>query len=313
MLILVTGAAGYLGSAVSLALLKAGHQVTGVNHHHSQFAPPFDASYRSIKTDVRDIQVWREAFCESDAVVHLAATGQAACEVDDLVISQVLERSTTSSRLKCFIYTSGTMPFGNTGAAAINEDSPFGGGVVPDLIAWRPSHERRVLSSFQSSFRAIVVRPGFVYGKGQGIYGLLLDHADPSGCIRVPGSGEQRWPMVHVDDVAMLYALVIANGEAGVYHGVSEPSVRTGDLAEAIVKEVGSPQAFWKPWPLEEARREIGSLADGLALDQCIAAPRARSLGWCPQHLSAVASAREEVQLWKQRNLTKWDHMMGIA
>lgn len=304
MRILITGAAGYIGRAVTFALLKAGHQVVALDHHRLQCGWLYEAAFQSLAADIYETQAWEKALHESSVVVHLAAAGERGGELDGLVVSRVLEYAAASASLKCFVYTSGTMPFGNTGLDVVTEETPFGNGLAPEFIAWRPAHESLVLSSSHPGFRTIVVRPGFVYGHGDGIYGLLLKHAAPSGCLRVPGTGAQRWPLVHVEDIAELYALVVARGEDGIYHGVSEPAVHVRVLAAAAAEAAGFPQACWRPWPLEEARREIGSLADGLALDQCINAPRARALGWLPQHRDAVAEAQPEVQCWKLRKLT---------
>jgi nucleoside-diphosphate-sugar epimerase len=304
MRILVTGAAGYIGRAVTFALLKSGHQVVALDRHHLRFGSPYETSYHSLEVDIWETKAWEKALHESTAVVHLAAADDHADKLDYLIVSRVLEHAATSTNLKCFVYTSGTMPFGNTGMATVTEDTPFGSALVPEFVAWRPAHESLVLSSSHPGFRAIIVRPGFVYGNGNGIYALLLDLADSYGCLRVPGSGAQRWPLVHVEDIARLYVLIVARGENGVYHGVGERAVCVRDFAQAAADEAGFPQACWRPWPLEEARREIGSLADGLALDQCIGAPRAYSLGWLPQHQNAILEARTEVQCWKRRNLT---------
>jgi nucleoside-diphosphate-sugar epimerase len=195
------------------------------------------------------------------------------------------------------------MPLGNTGHDCAAEDAPFGEGAVPSFVAWRPAHERRVLSLARTGFRAIAVRPGFVYGGGYGVFGLLLDLADCRGFIRLPGTGGQHWPLVHIDDVAHLYALVTDRGETGIYHAVADQSVCARDLGEAIAKAAGFPKPGWRSWLLSEARAEIGSLADGLALDQCVTALRARALGWFPQHQDALAEVQAEVQSWKQRKL----------
>lgn len=312
MRILVTGAAGYIGRAVTVALLRAGHRVIALDNNHLLLGSPYGAAFQQLEVDIWDAGAWEKALRESAAVIHLAATGERAGELDDLVVSRVLKYATESDRPKCLVYTSGTMPFGNTGESAVTEDTPFGSGLVPEFVAWRPARERLVLSSSRPGFRVIVVRPGFVYGNGEGVYALLLNHADASGCIRIPGSGAQRWPLVHVKDVARLYALAVARGEDGVYHGVAEPAVRVQHLAEAAAAAAGLPQPCWRPWPLEEARRELGSLADGLALNQRISAPRAHSLGWLPQHLDAVAEARDEVHRWRRRNLTLWRNITGI-
>lgn len=281
MRVLVTGATGYIGRAVTRALVLAGHEVLGVGRDPGRLLALKGFGATPLRADLRDTKAWADALQGSAAVVHLAAQFPDGEQLDDLIVERVLDHAARFRSFECFVYTSGTMPFGNTGPNAVDEDSPFGVADVPGFVAWRPAHERRVLSASHTHGRRIVVRPAFVYG-GDGGLGPLLRAFSPEGhAIRVPGSGFQRWSLVHIDDLASLFASVLTKGAEAVYHGAELDFVLAGDFADMVGRGLRPPN--WVPWPVSEARTEIGSIADGLALDQWVGSSRARDLGWVPR------------------------------
>jgi nucleoside-diphosphate-sugar epimerase len=141
------------------------------------------------------------------------------------------------------IYTSVMFVLGNVDGA--DESAPASGP--------RAEHERLVLDA-----GGAVIRPGMIHGDDAWLF------ANPV----VIGDGENRWPLVHRDDVAELYRLVAERGARGIFHAVAE--VRR---AREVFPQV-------KGTPLEKAREELGGFADALALDQNVRAERARELGW---------------------------------
>jgi nucleoside-diphosphate-sugar epimerase len=188
---------------------------------------------------------------------------------------------------KPFIYTSGVWVYGNTGDHIADEDFPLN--PIP-LAAWRPAVERLV---FQAEVRGVVIRPAIVYGRAAGILGDFVQSARERNAARFVGDGENRWPLVHVEDLADLYVRALEHAPAATVLNASDgPSVKVRALAEAAsfgADAGGNTEA----WPLDEAREELGAYADALVLDQQISSQRARTLlGWTPQAASALEELR---------------------
>ena len=138
--------------------------------------------------------------------------------------------------------------------------------------------EQAVLRAARS--RGIVIRPGWVYGRGGGTAGAWVDSAKTQRRVRVPGDGKARWSPVHVDDLAELYTLALEKAPAGgIYNGTSGEVITTGEIGRIIARRHG---AEFSLWPLEEARKAMGPYAEALALDQVVQSPAALALGWKP-------------------------------
>ena len=112
---------------------------------------------------------------------------------------------------------------------------------------------------------------------------MMMQWARRDGVVRFVGTGENRWPMVHVDDLANLYVLAVEKAPRGtLLHACPVRGIRVREIAAAIAKVMGIPEKV-RPWPLEDARRTLGSFADALALDaQASGTLAERLLGWRP-------------------------------
>jgi nucleoside-diphosphate-sugar epimerase len=152
-----------------------------------------------------------------------------------------------------------------------------------DLVAWRQVVERRVLQGAGRGIRTVVIRPAIVYGRGGGIPAGFVESAQKQGAAQYVGSGENRWPFVHVDDLADLYLLALEKAPSGtLLLGVSGPSYPVREVAAAASRGAGA-GGKTVAWPLEEARKKLGSYADALVLDQQASGRRAQELlGWRP-------------------------------
>ena len=163
---------------------------------------------------------------------------------------------------------------GDTGGNEADEDTPLH---PPPIVAWRPAHEQLVLRA--QGARGVVIRPAMVYGRGGGFAGDFARQAREQAAVRIVGKGENRWPFVHVDDLADLYVLALAAAAGSLYFAAAGSSVAVKDVALAAAH--GAPV---KSIPLEEARRAIGPVADALVLDQIVSSRKAvRELGWSPK------------------------------
>jgi nucleoside-diphosphate-sugar epimerase len=285
MRVLLTGATGYIGSAVAEALQRAGHEVVGLARSDAS-AERLQARGISMRRgDLKEPQSLTEAARDAEAVVHTALTNDAdAPEADRATVEAILQALEGTG--KPFIYTSGIWVYGNTGEAAADEERPLD---PTPLVAWRPANEQLVLDAARRGVRAIVIRPAIVYGRGGGIPASLVQAAREKATVRFVGEGSNRWPQVHVDDLADLYVRALERAPAAtLLNASSGPSVRVREVAEAASR-AGGAAGRTESWPLEEARRTLGPYADALALDQQVSGEKAmKLLGWTPRANSMI-------------------------
>ena len=293
MRIFITGATGFIGQGVARAAVDAGHQVTGlVRSATSSSAQGLAERGVALKTgDLGDPRTFVASAAEHDAVVHTASTNDASAGVvDQAAVTAVLAAMSPGSVL---VYTSGAWVYGNTGMGPVTESAE----VDPTaLVAWRPAVERQVLATAaQRGIGVSVLRPAMVHGHGGGVFALLAQMGRDGGVVRIPGDGRNRWPTVHVDDLATAYVSVLTHAAARnpevdgqILNIVAEEAVEVAKMAEAIRTAVGADAV--EAWPVEEARQQLGPFADALALDQAVDGQKARRvLGWAPHRPDAIA------------------------
>jgi nucleoside-diphosphate-sugar epimerase len=153
----------------------------------------------------------------------------------------------------------------------------------PPVTAWRANNEEHVLARAAEGGHPVLVMPGVVYGHGGGLVGQFLGEPARTGSAHYIDSGENRWAMVHVDDIAELYVAALAAPAGSVYAGVDDtqkPTMRR--VAEAVSIAAGRPGTA-SSITMGQARQEFGPLADAFALDQRLSCARARrELNWAP-------------------------------
>ncbi len=150
-----------------------------------------------------------------------------------------------------------------------------------------------MLDAAAQGVRAVVIRPAIVYGRGGGIPADFVKSARETGAARYVGTGENRWAMVHVEDLADVYVRALQKAPAGtLLHAADGPSYRVKEIAEAASLGAGA-GGRTESWPLEEARKTLGAYADALVLDQQVSAERAKAtLGWKPDAPSLLQDLR---------------------
>ncbi len=269
MKIFVTGATGYIGSVVTEKLLAAGHTVAGLVRSDASEQKLSTLGGEPVRGSLRDVAVIEAAAHASDAVIHLGMEFSADAPVLDRGVVEAILAGVGSAG-KPFVYTSGIWVVGGSNGMVVDETTPVN---PTPLVAWRPAHENRVLEA-----GGIVIRPAMVYGRRGGIIGGFVAAAQ-SGVVQFVGTGENRWPLVHVDDLADLYVLALAAAPGSLYFASNGPSIPVRQIAQLAAR-----QARLEAIPLAEARKTMGPLADALALDQLISARKAvEELGWAPK------------------------------
>jgi nucleoside-diphosphate-sugar epimerase len=298
MRIFLTGATGYIGTAVLDAFLRAGHSVTALVRHKRRGDGLTARGVTPVIGDLGNGATWREAAAGHDAWVHTAIdAGPRAAESDAAAIDAVLAAAASSDggAQGVFVYTSGVWVLGPA-PTPVDEDAPLNAAAIS---AWRVPHERRVLDAATPSLRTAVVRPGIVYGGSRGIVGdLFKDGAN--ALIRVVGDGTNRWPLVYDRDLAELYVRVATTPSAsGVFHANDEGDERVIDIVQVIARH-SKTGADVRNIPLEEARAKMGALADALALDQVVRSTRSRALGWLPSLRSVAGNVPRLFEEWRR-------------
>lgn len=277
MKVFLTGATGYIGTVVAERLRAAGQQLSGLARTDQAAAKLEAAGVTPIRGDFTNPAAVASGARSANAVISMATTYDP--KVDAPAVDAILDALAGTN--KPFIYTSGIWVNGDTGGIIVDETTP----TEPiELVAWRKLVEDRVLEAAKRGVRSIVIRPAIVYGRGGGIPAGFRDSARKEGAARFVGTGENRWPMVHIDDLADLYLLALERAPAGtLLLAASGPAHPVKDLAAAASRGAGR-GGNTAEWAIEDAREELGgAYADALTLDQQASSRRAQELlGWRP-------------------------------
>jgi len=303
MRIFLTGATGYIGAAVLDALVRGGHDVTALVRNNEKARRVAKRGAHPVIGHLEEPDSFGGSIDAQDGYVHAAydtrsgrgpAIEQAALEVLIAAARRPRTSGGPGPDKRFIIYTSGVWVLGKTPEPAA-EDAPIN---PIALSSFRPAHEKMVLDAAGEHLRTIVVRPGVVYGGGNGMVGEIFKSAS-NGLVRVVGDGNNHWPLIYDRDLADLYARLVANPDAaGIYHANDEGDERVNDIVGAI-----KPYLPVKPdvryVPIDEARHKMGAYADALALDQVVRSPRARALGWTPSLHSVAGNAARLLEEWR--------------
>jgi nucleoside-diphosphate-sugar epimerase len=286
MSIFLTGATGFIGSAVLRQLRLQGRDVTALVRSSEKAAKIEALGATAVIGDITDTWLLTEQAIESDGVIHLASPGDASSrDVDDALVTAVLAGLEGSD--KRYVHTGGIWVWGSN--PDITEDSPRN---APAITAWREEIETRVLGA--QGVSGTLIAPAVVFGHGAGIPALFTDVREGDSAVRLVGDGSQHWTTVHVDDLAELYILAFDLGEAGsIYVGASGENPTVRQLGEAAAFGQGLDSRV-EEQTVEQTRARLGEpFADALLLDQQARGSAARiDLGWEPNGPSILDELR---------------------
>jgi nucleoside-diphosphate-sugar epimerase len=294
MRILLTGGTGYIGSAVLDALVRSGRHVDALVRNSQSAAAVRARGAHPFLGNAMEPASWSEVAAAADGIVHAAAaSGVRQRQLDEVVVETMAALPPKDGRV--LVYTSGVWALG-AAPSPVDERAPLN---APELVAWRPAAEQRVLDTASSGVRAIVVRPGLVYGGSRGIIGdLLRDVAN--GLVRVVGAGGNHWPLIYDRDLGELYTRLVNTPTAsGVYHANDEGDETVNEIVAALAAHAAIRPTV-RHVPIAEARQKMGAYADVLALDQIVRSPRARGLGWSPTLHSVAGNAARLLEEWRR-------------
>jgi nucleoside-diphosphate-sugar epimerase len=288
MRVLVTGASGWVGSAVVPELLGAGHQVVGLARSDASAAALTAAGAEVVRGSLDDLAGLRDAAANSDGVIHLAFKHDLAFS-GDFAGAVVVDRSAIETFGEAlagtgrpFVIASGVTGLVQ-GRVATEQDGRESDLAEGDSPAGRPANGQLVLSFAARGIRSAVLRlPPTVHGDGDnGFVAAQVGIARDKGVSGYIGDGASRWPAVHRSDAATLFRLALEGAPAGsVLHAVDDEGVPIRDIAEVIGRQLGIPVVGIAP---ESAGQHFGWLAGFLGTDSPASSTRTRELlGWQP-------------------------------
>ena len=279
MRIFVTGAPGFIGSALIPELMQAGHQVLGLTRSEAGAEKLRAAGAEVLHGNIEDLDSLRRGAAETDGVIHLAfnhdfSQFQKNAEDDRKAIEAIGEVLVGSGRP--FVVTSGTAMAASVDGKPSTEESP--------IATWNPrgASEAAVKQLTARGVNTSVVRLPQVHDtRKQGLVPYLLAVSRAKGVSAYIGDGGNRWPAAHVSDVARLYRLAFEKAEPGaIYHAVDEEGVTMKAIVEAHGRGLKVPVVSIKP---EEAEAHFGWLARFALIDMpSSSALTQRKLNWKP-------------------------------
>jgi nucleoside-diphosphate-sugar epimerase len=287
MRVALTGATGFIGSHVLAELQEHGHEVTALVRDDAQADVVAARGATATVVDLYDRPAVVSLLSAADGAIHTASPGDAtSSDLDSAAVDAAIEAFAGTG--KPYIQISGTWVYGDN--TSISEGSPFD---PPAFVSWREPIERRLLDA--PDMRGVVIVSGVAYGDGGGgIPGLLLGSPrNDAGNLIMVGTGRQRWPTVHVADLADFFRRALEAESARGYYVIGDGLNSTvAELTEAAAVAAGAPGAV--PGSEDEARARLGDyFAEVLLLDQATDAAKARAeLGWSPSRPGLVDEFR---------------------
>jgi nucleoside-diphosphate-sugar epimerase len=273
MRVFITGATGFIGSAVVQDLINAGHQVLGLARSDAGAKSLVAAGAEVHRGDLEDLESLRSGAAKSDGVIHTAFIHDFSkfaenCEIDRRAIEALGDALAGSNRP--LIVTSGMF-------ASTEDDAAPSSSNAPPRVS-----EQTAVSIVARGVCASVVRVPQVHDRDkQGVVTYMIALAREKGVSAYVGDGLNRWPAVHRLDAAPLYRLALEKGSAGTrYHAVAEEGVPVREIAEAIGRGLKIPVVAIPP---EKAAGHFGWLGFFAARDAPASSALTRQrLGWHP-------------------------------
>src|SRR5215472_14005707 len=293
MRIFLTGASGFIGGAVALALIAAGHRVRGLVRSRAKADVVAAHGIEAVVGSLDDVTVLQAEARAADAVVNAASSDHRGA-VEAFIGSM-------SGSGKPFLHSSGSsivadLAMGEPSDRIFNETTPVE--PLPERAA-RVEIDRMVLSA--AGIRSVVLCNTMIYGDALGPPAqsvqipALVRQAKASGVVRYIGRGLNRWSNVYIADVAALYTLALAKAPAGTFMYVESGEEALAEIAKAIAARLGlgAPQS----WAAEDAIAAWGrNMATfSLGSNSRVRGKAAVELGWSPTRRSVTEWITKEI------------------
>ena len=291
MRVFVTGATGFIGSAIVCELLSAGHQVLGLARSDTAEAKVASAGASVHRGALDDLDSLRSGAAASDGVIHTAFMHDftdfaRAPEMDLRAIETIGSALEGSDRP--FVIASGIFMLAMLRRLVTEED-------MSDPVVPRVASEHAMIALAERGVRSSIVRlPLSVHGEGDhGFVPTLISIARTKGVSAYPGDGSNRWPAVHRLDAAHLFRLVLESAPAGSrLHAVADEGVPVREIAGVIGRRLDVPIVSV---PVEEAGKHFGFLGNFFSEDSLASSTLTQQrLGWHPVQIGLLADLDQE-------------------
>ncbi len=290
MKVFVLGATGYIGGAVSEALVQGGHEVCGLARSSERAEQLRQRGVSPRIGTLFDRQVIVDAARAADAVVNAADSDNA------YAVTALLEAFAGTD--KRIVHTSGSSIVGDRAGGELSE------AIYDDArrpVARLEKRGRTAIDDviLKEAMNGVVICPTMVYGVGRGLHTesvqipMLAGLARERGAGVHIGAGNNRWSNVHIEDLVSLYGLALTDASAGMFLFAENGETSMRELAEAIAARLGLRGSTVSLSP-EEGIRRLGAEASEFALasNSRVRAKVARELGWQPRHNDLIAGIR---------------------
>ncbi len=286
MRVFVTGASGFVGSAVVRELLAAGHSVVGLARSEASAAALLAAGVEVVRGDLTRPETLAAGASGVDAVIHLAfdhdfSKFAESCASEQRAIAALGDALVGTQKL--LIVTSGTGMVSAPGRPSTEDDAPHAeGGAFPRS----PEHAAAALA--QRGVRVAIVRLPQVHDtRRAGLVSFVIEVARQKGFVAHVGEGSNHWAAAHIDDVARLYRLALEKNVAARYHAVGEEGVQLRAISEVVSKGLGLPLRSVTP---DEAPGYFGWMTAIAGADARSSSDTTRAaLGWQPTGRGLIA------------------------
>jgi nucleoside-diphosphate-sugar epimerase len=273
MRIFVTGGTGAIGSAVVRELIARGDRVFALARSDGAADRLAGWGATPVAGDMTAPEPWTATLPDIDAFVHAGCDFSRQMEaIERRLLDALLPALATQPRDIRFVYTGGCWLFGATGETIATEETPFR--PLP-AFAWMIARLQRVTAA--PGIHGIVIHPAMVYEPMGGVFSRFAREASEARAVRVVASEAVRWPLVHSEDLAVLYALALAHAPAGSsYIGAAIDGFPVGRIAHAFARRFDSPHQLPVIISADAIAAELGDWAKGYALDQRLSGAKAR-------------------------------------
>lgn len=298
MKIFVTGATGYIGSAVAEAFARAGYDVYGLTRSAEKAGRLAAREIHPVVGTLDSVESFAAAAETCHAIIHCASEfGPAMWEKQRDYVDSLLTIARRSRLPRKLIWTSGVWLYGDSGGGIVDESSAL---TPPSFVAPRPAIDQAVIRASDEVLQTIVIRPGCVYGGAGSLTGMWFESAEKEGAARIVGDGVNRWAMIHRDDLAEFYVRAAESPWGGeVFNATDRSRFTVLECAHAASVAAGA-GGRTEHLSLDAALAAMGPFAECLTLDQHVDSRKAvRMLGWQPRHGGFVDGAARYHVAWK--------------
>jgi len=290
----VTGATGYIGEAVAVALRRNGHEVYGLARNAEKAKSLILSEVNVVIGDLAKVESWKEVASKCSVLIHAAADYGAFEAVDNLTMDTFLELGKAEPKSKLVIYTSGILVYPDSNTKVRGEDDPVDPNPFP-MLKNRAAREQQTISN--KDVHGVVIRPAFVFGKNMTHHTSTFKQA-LEGKVTLAGRADIVYSHIHIDDLAESYVRVVEASPAvvgGQIFNIGDNSRATNlEIATAFARVAG-----YKGEVTVDVKSGMPFLDKSVIVSFSKAT---RILGWTPKHGLILDEVETLFATWKARN-----------